>query len=86
MRKTLPIALSACALVAFSGVVVAPAANAAGSVGSPTFVSGDALDSHVIFQDFSFFQPYESDTYATLTKQAKTSASPTSGPLRRRAR
>ena len=74
MRKTLPIALSACALVAFSGVVVAPAANAAGSVGSPTFVSGDALDSHVIFQDFSFFQPYESDTYATLTKQAGTLA------------
>jgi dextransucrase len=47
-----------------------PAAHAAGSADSPTFVSSDALDSRVIFQDFSFYQPYESNTYRTLTEKA----------------
>nr|WP_243862281.1 Ig-like domain repeat protein [Frigoribacterium faeni] len=71
VRRPLPFALSTCALVALVGTLAAPSAQAAGSVESPTFVSGEALDSRVIFQDFSFYQPYESDTYTTLAARAE---------------
>jgi dextransucrase len=74
VRKILPISLASCALVALGGLVAVPSAQAAGSVDSPTFVSSDELDSRVIFQDFSFYQPYESNTYTTLAAQASTLA------------
>jgi glycosidase len=45
-------------------------AFAADAATKPIFVSNAKLDTHVIYQDFSFFQPYESVAYATLIKQA----------------
>lgn len=38
---------------------------------SDLYRSDAALDSHVIFQDFSFSQPYDSDTYTTLADHAR---------------
>ena len=57
--------------VVSAGVTAAtPTEAAVAASTNQTLVSGPDLDSHVIFQDFSFFQPYESDTYTTLTARA----------------
>ncbi|MDO9456888.1 Ig-like domain repeat protein [Nocardioides sp.] len=47
-----------------------PVAAAADEDTSQVLVSGPELDSRVIFQDFSFYQPYESNTYTTLADKA----------------
>jgi LPXTG-motif cell wall-anchored protein len=72
-KKTLPLFVATGAIFALTGVVTTPAAQAA-SPDNPSFVSGPELDSRVIFQDFSFFQPYESDTYVTLAAKAESIA------------
>jgi hypothetical protein len=69
-KRTLPLLVATGAIFALTGVATTPAAQAA-SVDNPSFVSGTELDSRVIFQDFSFFQPYESDTYVTLAAKAE---------------
>ncbi len=57
--------------LAFGLALTLPAAALAATADTaPIFVSNATLDTHVIYQDFSFFQPYESVAYATLTKQA----------------
>jgi dextransucrase len=55
--------------IAATGTAAAPVPDAEAATTS-SLVSGPDLDSHVIFQDFSFFQPYESNTYTTLTERA----------------
>jgi dextransucrase len=46
------------------------AATAADVSNGRIFVSGPALDQHVIYQDFAFYQPYDSTAYRTLARQA----------------
>ena len=58
--------LLALTLTLLAGLMaLAPSAEAA-----PLFVQNEALDRHLIFQDFSFFMPYESDQYRILGERA----------------
>jgi len=72
LRKPIFLALTTCAVVAVASVgVTVSTPSTADAAAAQTLVSSPDLDSHVIFQDFSFFQPYESDTYETLTARAE---------------
>ena len=49
-------------------------ASTAQNTSGKTYQSNAALDSHVIFEDFSLFQPHQSvgdDTYTTIAKNAQ---------------
>ena len=71
LRKPLTLALTTAAVVAIAaGGVTAATPTVANAATGSVLVSGPDLDSHVIFQDFTFYQPYESDTYKTLTANA----------------
>ncbi len=53
-----------------AGLLVSFTALALGASNGPIFVSSPALDRHVIYQDFAFYQPYDGTAYRTLAHQA----------------
>lgn len=65
------LAIGAVVALASAGLTVLPSSPAtAADEPSQILTSGAELDSRVIFQDFSFYQPYESDTYTTIASRA----------------